>query len=98
MRIPKSIKIAGYLWRIKFVEGLHLDGHKLWGLCCYDDRVIYLEPDKNRARLASTLIHEIVGHALPHEIGFRNVYPGEVYEEYFAREVERLVTRFFIVK
>jgi hypothetical protein len=95
LRIPKSLKIAGKRWRIRFVEGLSSKGTKLFGLCHYDDRLIELAPDSNRARLAKTLIHEVIGHALPHEIGFRDEYPGEHKEELFAREVERLVARFF---
>ena len=57
-KFPKKIKILGREWKIKQVKGLKENEVPLWGLCDYDDRIIFLEKDQMENAKFSVLVHE----------------------------------------
>ena len=56
-----AAKLGGKLWTIQFATPPEGD----WGLCVYDDRLIYVEPEASEFRLLDTLIHESMHATLP---------------------------------
>lgn len=56
MRIP----IWGESWRFVWKKGLTHGGQDCLGLCDYDKKTIYLNPDQGDADLLDTIAHEVI--------------------------------------
>jgi hypothetical protein len=68
MRIPRSLMIKGERWSIRHKNNVEDDEHnKCYGICNFEDRVIYLEKGMSKELEAETFIHEVF-HAVLYEM------------------------------
>jgi len=68
MKLPKTIVIKGKTWRVFRRWGLTLNGHKVYGLCDAEERIIVLDNCLTRDEVLKTFLHEL-NHAILHELG-----------------------------
>lgn len=66
MKIPKTLKIGGHTFAVKFVSEVAIDAINTesdMGSCDLQECIIYLSDDQNQSRKEAVLIHEIL-HAI----------------------------------
>lgn len=82
MKIPKSITIAGKLWKTVYVNGLKDSEGLNDGLCDYDERIIYLRKELPKKLKPSVYVHELI-HAILYELHLsaNDGWPGGLIEE-----------------
>jgi hypothetical protein len=66
MKIPKTIKILGHLYRIEYVKDLSRD-RNLRGEVLYGKLLINLSPDIPTQLQEEALLHEVI-HAISNEV------------------------------
>ena len=91
MKLPKSIKIKGEVWKIKLVDNLHApDGDKVQGYCFTTGREIYIDKSLRGEQLSITYLHEI-NHAIMFELHLTlNLEVEEIIADGFASVYEKL--------
>lgn len=59
MKIPKSVKVNGFIWDIKEDDSISYEGN-CFGSTHYKTQSIYLEPDMPQQHKEQVLIHELM--------------------------------------
>lgn len=70
MKIPRSVKIGAYRYKIKWVNSLIVDEDDCYGNCDANECIIFLRKDikNNPVRLQEVFLHECL-HAIEHSYG-----------------------------
>ena len=69
MKLPKTIEIDKYTYKIKKVKRLYnKKGHRLFGACSYKDQTIRIAQGQSKDEERDTLLHEII-HVASHVEG-----------------------------
>ena len=90
MKIPKSVIIGGFKYRVEYRNGLvGTKGQELVGEINYSKQIIFIDPDRHEQLQQSTFIHECL-HGLYHSIG------GEEPDEDKIEILEHAIFRFLI--
>lgn len=69
MKIPKTIKIGGFIWQIKQDEAIANDGDT-FGSCQYRKQILNITPNETQQKREQCLIHEIL-HAIIWQTGHK---------------------------
>lgn len=75
MKIPKQIKISGFMWDIKEDNNVATEGN-CFGSTHYRTQNIFIEPTATEQKKEQTLIHEIL-HAIWWQNGLAERYKGD---------------------
>ena len=67
-----SIKVAGMVYTVIVTEYFKDadDDRNLWGLCDYEQQIIYIRKSLSYQKKRQVLIHELT-HAIMHEAGYK---------------------------
>ncbi|MDG3141407.1 ImmA/IrrE family metallo-endopeptidase [Streptococcus suis] len=67
-----SIKVAGMVYTVIVTEYFKDadDDRNLWGLCDYEQQIIYIRKSLSDQKKRQVLIHELT-HAIMHEAGYK---------------------------
>lgn len=63
MRIPKSVVVGPYRFKVAVVHDLHDDGQAVWGVCRHSKQHILIDDGMSETRREITFIHESL-HAI----------------------------------
>lgn len=92
MKLPKKKKIKGRVWKIREVfEPIDDDGQVCWGVCDYDNRIIYIKKTLAKDQKLATYLHEVL-HASFHELGL-DMTPKK--DEEIVQGLEDIILRLF---
>ena len=83
MKIPKTLKIGGFIWTVEESEKIANEGN-VFGSTHSRKQRIFLEPNESRQKKEHTLIHEIM-HALWWQAGLNSRYKKD--ENKFEEEI-----------
>lgn len=72
MKIPKKIKIGGFVWQVEESEKVTTEGG-VFGSCHHAKQRIFLDPNETEQKKEHTLLHETM-HAIWWQSGLRERY------------------------
>lgn len=67
MKLPVSLKINGFEWKVEESEKVSREGN-VYGSTHYDTQTIYIDPSATEQKKKETLLHEIM-HAVAWQYG-----------------------------
>lgn len=67
MKLPKKIKIQGFIWTIEQSRDLSTEG-ACYGSCHYSTQKIFIQPGMTEQKTGEVLLHEIM-HACIAQVG-----------------------------
>ena len=80
MRLPKSIKVAGHIYRVEPWRHQDARANERLGECDRLSKVLRIDTSFGRAQTAESLLHELL-HAITYEW---NLHDGRHHEEAFV--------------
>ncbi len=89
MRLPDSIKVGDFIYRITEESKQLMDARGLWGECQYMQQEIFINASLNDERKKLVFCHEMV-HAMLHEHG-RDDYNDEEFIKQLGVMIYRLL-------
>lgn len=72
MKIPKKLKIGGFIWSVEESEKVSNEG-EVFGSTHFKKQRIFIDPSETQQKKEHTLIHEIL-HAIWWQTGLNNRY------------------------
>ncbi len=79
MKIPKTLNILGFQWKVKLDESVASEGG-VYGSTHHGTQVIYLDPTNTEQKMEETLLHEAM-HAIFWQTGLGKRYNDVKVEE-----------------
>ena len=89
-----KINMYGQEWEVKYLTPIIEEGHRAYGLCCYDSRTIYIDSTLDDELTAVTFFHELF-HAYCRRMGMINSSISHEAEELIADQFGQLIAENF---